>query len=205
LDDPGEDPRRIDLATGIDSSSSVLFGLRVGLRKGEFKMGFSAASDRANLYDELLLPRIDQPPEVSNIPRYRSGFDLSFHYDRLWFEHEAIAVVTSPDSRWFDLIGLHLEGARADVQFWYMIVGYHFTDRFQAYGGYQRMRQTTPTLEVSVETRITMPTAGIAYSLEDQITLKAQYAFVTIDEYLQDISLPDYSFHRAMLAVSVSF
>jgi hypothetical protein len=188
------DTRTIDVATGVDTSSAFLFGWRLGTRKGDLKFGFSGTVDRTNLFaGASQLPFVPEG-DYGSVPRYRSGFDLSFRLGKWWFEHESIGVVTNAD-----------EQVDAQVGFTYLIIGRDFTDRFEGYIGYQIINQRIEVVDELEETDIWLPTIGVAWSLEEQITLKTQYAYVVVDVHNNPESQPDPKFHHFSVAVSVSF
>lgn len=189
-----EDEREVGVATGIDTASAVLFGYRIGVRKGDFKVGFSGTADKTNLFAGASQLPFVPPGDYGTVGRYRSGFDISFHIGRFWFENESIGVITdAPDS------------LDARVGFTYVTLGYNFNDRVQGFIGYQIINQRVEVYRELEETDIWLPTIGVAYTLENLITLKAQYAYVVVDVHNNPPSLPDPKFHYLTAAVSVSF
>jgi len=188
------DTRVVDIAAGIDTSSAVLLGYRVGVRKGSFKVGFSGTIDKTNLFASANEVPGVPPGDYGSTPRYRSGFDLSFRIGRFWLEDETIGVVTSASDSIEALVGFN-----------YVTVGYDWTERVKVYVGYQIMNQKTDVFETVEEFDIWMPTVGLAYTLENLITLKAQYGFVVVDVHNNPPESPDPKFHYLTAAVSVSF
>lgn len=180
--------------TGIDTSSALLFGSRIGVRVGEFKLGFSWTVDKTNIFqDAAFRPQIPDG-EYGEAPRYRSGTDLSFHIKRFWLEHESIGVLVDPSGQ-----------ISGDVLFNYLTVGYEMTDRLQGYLSYQYLEQKIRGLDIEEITNIAMPTIGVAYTLEDQITLKSQYALVLVDVVQEPELIVDRHFHYLAFAISISF
>jgi hypothetical protein len=186
--------RTVDVASGIDTSAAVLFGYRVGVRKGGFKAGFSGTIDKTNLFAGVVELTNAPPDDFGSVPRYRTGFDLSFHIGRFWFEHESIGVISSPS-----------DSVDFTVGFTYITLGYDFTERVNVYGGYQIINQRIEVFGELEEVDIWMPTIGTSYMLEDLITLKAQYAFVVLDVHNNPPEQPDSKFHFLTAAVSISF
>jgi hypothetical protein len=190
-----EDDRDVDLAAGIDSSAAVLFGWRVGVRKGSFKFGFSATLDRTSLFASAAEVPGAPPGDYGSIPRYRSGYDLSFHIGRFWLENESLGVIATRSD----------EGLDAEVGFTYLMLGYDLSERWRGYLGYQIINQQIEVFGPVEEVDIWAPTIGAAYTLENLITLKAQYLYVVVDVHNNLPTEPDPKFHYATVAVSVSF
>ena len=199
--------------SGIDTTNAVLVGGRVGLRLNELgrldelKVGVSMTRDVTNeiAHYEALLPRF--MADVEKIPRFRFGLDFSFHLGGFFFEGETISVT-------------HDDGAaevNIDKSFYYGTLGYELTEQLKVYVSYWKVRQyfTGLTLisdgflyvfgphdtdfppdianaEVGInQLDIAVPTAGIAYQLNDRITVKAQYAFADVDEQIKSLRLAE--------------
>lgn len=183
--------------TGVDTTMSVLVGGRVGMRYGELKAGFSATSDRSAIFQGVGSFTGLKAEQYLRVPRRRYGADLSYYLERFSFEGELIKVVFDKPER-VDL----------DLSFYYFNLGYRVTDRLLVYGGYWLTRQKTRILRNHEIVEVRVPDVGVAYMLEDQITLKAQYAHVGVDN---DYSFPDQAFKGtstfdyATVAVSVTF
>lgn len=159
--------------TGLDTTDTFLFGLRVGVRHPNFKAGFSSTSDKTNQFvgaEDMF----DRPPgSFDEVPRYRTGIDLSFEWNALQIWSEAIGVFYDEDEPNLDV----------DKSFFYGTVAYTFWDRLLIYASYMELKSNL-TIPVSpgaaefeiVELTSRVPNVGISYMLTDRLKLKAQFA-----------------------------
>ncbi|MGH7490866.1 MAG: hypothetical protein ACREOO_00575 [bacterium] len=150
--------------TGLDTSRTFLFGSRVGMRYGFFKAGLSSTLDKEDLSplaDTLKVPE----RELHSILRTRLGGDLSYHDTEWLIEAEFISVYYDFDRPQFNF----------DLRFLYGTLGYHFSERFFAYGSYWFAHGNY--LPIGDES-LKVPTFGVTYTLNDMIILKAQMAQV---------------------------
>lgn len=190
--------------TGVDTTSTFLVGGRVGFRYRELKLGLSATYDKDNLF-QTLTPELDIPrTELNGIPKTRLGGDLSYDFARLSFESEFIAVDMERD----------IVGLKADLDFYYATLGYHFTEKLFVYGSYWLMNEhlaaLTPRREVEEDADVLVYTIGASYGLMDRISLKAQFSRVINKEennlISQGVVLKDQdNFSVVALAVSVFY
>lgn len=181
-----------DGQTGVDSTTTVLVGGRLGLRYGELTLGGSVTRERVNFFQNLERP-LDVPARsLSGVPKTRLGADLSLHLGPVSFEGEVIAVRYDVDPP----SGLRPRpgGARPRIDlnrlFYYGTLGYHIDERLFAYGSYWFSEEgldlkTGPT-DFLDELDVEVVSVGLRYTVLrdevgfDRVTLKAQYAYVDI-------------------------
>ncbi len=186
--------------TGIDSTGTFLFGIRLGVRHPNFKLGFSSTSDKTNQF--IVLEEVfNRPPgSFEEIPRYRTGFDLSFEWRNLEFWSEAIGVFYDEDEPNLDV----------DKNFFYMTLAYTFWDKLLVYVSYWELKSnlTYPDPPGSTDFRIAeltskIPNLGVSYALNDRVKLKAQLAGGESTTIPEGIVADEFDFLG--LAVSVRF
>lgn len=183
--------------TGIDTTTSILVGGRVGIRFDEFKAGLSVTSDRSAVFEGAqeitgLIAR-----RYINVPRVRTGSDLSYFYKGFSLEGE-----------WIDVAFDEPPEVNLDLSFYYVTLGYRFSDRLFGYAGYWLTRERFRIAGEREATDVKVPVVGAAYMLEDQITLKIQYAHASVDidyEGSMDPFLGSNTFDYFTVAVSVAF
>jgi len=168
--------------TGIDTTSTFLFGGRLGFRYGELKLGLSTTYDKDNLAvslaDTLGIPRT----RLNELPKIRIGGDLSYNFANFSFESEFIKVNLEED---IQEIGL-------DLDFYYATLGYHVTEQLLIYGSYWFLDSHKTLLYPGNKTiedeEIQVFTLGVSHDLTDTIRLKAQFSRIKSDEELQRLS-----------------
>ena len=190
--------------TGVDSTNTFLVGGRIGVRFGELKFGFSATRENVNGSPGLELVSGEPPFSFKEVPRIRLGGDLSYHVGRFSFEAEFITVTYDDD----------MPEVNIDKEFYYGTVGYHVTEQLFVYGSYwvttenitQEVDFVDPPTIASGVTDIKVPTVGIAYNLNDRITLKSQFAPVDIEAEIPSLKLAlETEFNHYSIAVSIFF
>lgn len=183
--------------TGVDTTTSVMVGGRAGIRYGELKAGISVTSDRSAVFEGASEVTGLAPQRYRSIPRRRLGADVSYYLQGFFVEAEWIHVYFDEPSE-IDL----------DLAFYYFTVGYRLTERLVAYAGYWTSEERARIFRTRESLNVRTPTIGVAYTIEDQITLKLQYGHVDVDE---DATLPsgDFTgtntFDHFSVAVSVAF
>ena len=80
------DTTMVSAVTGVDTTTALMVGGRLGLRKRSLKLGVSGTVDKDNL--SFL--------NLGAVRRFRLGADLSFTFKRFFFEGEFIAVRYNP-------------------------------------------------------------------------------------------------------------
>lgn len=171
------DPLSPDDVTGLDMSDTFLVGGRIGFRYRDLKVGFSATQDYIDTFTQLSEITGEDVDKYNDAPRYRIGADASYTWNRFVLEGEVIDV--SYDEK-TDLVD-------ADREFYYGTLGYFLTERLFVYGSYWYSEETNnvyfPDFEKfsRFDTRMKIPGGGISFHLSDRLTLKMQYAYVTID------------------------
>lgn len=194
--------------TGIDTTSSLLVGGRVGIRREGAKAGLSATYEKVNLQkeeqiiDDRLLFLID----YDSVPRIRLGGDLSFPVGRFFFEGEFIGIGYDDDDPRISI----------NKKLFYGTIGYRYTEQTLAYVSYWSLGADFPVL-LSASPFVTSGgretidgrTTGVSFDLTDRIALKAQWVHVALK---QDIRLTgaerlieERTFDILALAASVFF
>jgi len=148
--------------TGIDTTNTLLFGGRLGLRYLNFKAGISATFDKIDL--SPIAEFLQYPiAGFQLVPRIRLGADFSFNAARFSGEAEAIRVTYDDDHPIFDY----------DKEFYYGTLGYHFTEKTFGYASYWATRENYhPVTDQDID----VFTGGVSFFLFDSLVLKAQYA-----------------------------
>lgn len=181
--------------TGADTSATYLVGGRVGVRYGELKAGVSATRDFYDLPGEYIDLEGRDPNAFSHLARTRLGADLSYTFKRLYLEAEYLDVSVKKASVGIDL----------NASFWYVTLGVYLRDRLFVYGSYWVEREQSHLDDVIVRSSVLIPTGGVAYTLNDMVTLKAQYAHVDINVDASGVLLFPETFGHFSTAVSVVF
>jgi hypothetical protein len=175
--------------TGVDTTKLFLVGSRLGLRTSNFKLGVSATYDYLDFSPAA--KALGYPPaSFKKVPRLRVGADFSLNVEKWTWESEYTQVTYDDNHQDFN----------ADKKFYYGTLGYHFTERFFAYGGYWFIGINGLPIQ---DLDIIAPTIGAAYNFSDAIFIKAQYGPVRFET-----SKPIASKNRAdyyYLAISVIF
>ncbi|MCI0692686.1 porin [candidate division KSB1 bacterium] len=175
--------------TGVDTTKLFLVGGRFGLRTGNFKLGVSATYDHLDFSRTALAQRYPTS-SFKKVLRLRLGGDLSLYAGKWMWESEFIRVTYDDD---------HPE-LNIDKKFYYGTLGYHFTERLFAYGGYWFIGENALPVD---DLDVIAPTVGAAYNFSEAIFLKAQYGPVRFES-----SAPATAENRAdyyYLAISVIF
>ena len=182
--------------SGVDTTATFSYGGRLGLRFGDIKSGFSFTFDRTNLFKGLDTA-IGLPKNTfEEIPRLRYGADLSFHWNRFYFESELIHVIYDDDVDIFD----------KDKQFYYGTFGYNIFDNLFIFGSIWYIKEDYYIQSIFLfenDVKIRVYNAGLAYDFTERIRLKLHAATVDID-VLNDRSQSNESFYIAT-AISVFF
>jgi hypothetical protein len=175
--------------TGIDTTSRVLVGGRLGVRWKEIKVGLSATHDSKNfpsLWADTLGVGID---EITKVPRVRLGGDISFNKWDWMGEAEFIRVRYDDD----------VDRLKLNKEFYYITVGRFVTEPLLIYGSYWYTKEHFLPLD---KQQIKVPSIGASHALNDRVTLKAQYAYVEIKTYQTGFKE---TFHNYTVAISAFF
>lgn len=118
----------VSAVTGVDTTKALMVGGRLGLRHRSLKLGVSGTTDNDNL-DFLGL---------GAVRRFRLGADLSFTFERFFFEGEFIAIRYNPTDLQQGSLSLiaqntPLIGNDLDKFFYYALLGYNITDKWFVY------------------------------------------------------------------------
>ena len=117
--------------SGIDTSSTKLIGGRFGIRFGELKTGISMSYDYVNILKGMELYFGGSPTRFENTSRFRLGGDLSYTYNKFYFESEFITVNYNDD----------IPEATIEKEFYYGTIGYNFTEQLLGYISYWLMHE----------------------------------------------------------------
>ena len=158
--------------TGVDTTTAFLAGGRLGIRYRELKLGLSATHEKSNGFIGLADTLGRQPAELQELPLTRLGGDLSYNLANFSFESE------------FIMVDVHdgIPEIEFALDFYYAMLGYHFTNELFGYGSYWVTDAHAAVLipgdgEIKDED-LRVSTMGIAYDLNDRIRLKGQFARV---------------------------
>jgi hypothetical protein len=181
------DPKRGQ--TGVDTTKLFLVGGRFGLRTSNFKLGVSATYDHLDFSRSRLAQQFPSS-SFKKVARLRRGGDFSLNVGKWIWESEFIRVTYDDDHPALDI----------DKKFYYGTLGYQFTERLLAYGGYWFIGENTlPDRDLD----IIAPTVGLAYNFSEAIFVKTQYGPVRFEtsKPVASESRADYYY----LAISVIF
>ena len=211
-----------DGQTGVDSTTTVLVGGRLGLRYDELTLGGSITRETVNFFRDLESPLGVPERSLSSVPKTRLGADLSLHLEKVSFEGEVIAVRydVDPPSALQPRPGGGRPRIDLDRLFYYGTLGYHINERLFAYASYWFSEEgfdlkTGPT-DFLDELDVEVITGGLRYTVLrdevgfDRVTLKAQYAYVDIraegrgrDQFGQEINFKETP-HLNIIGLGVS-
>jgi hypothetical protein len=190
--------------TGVDTTSSLMLGGRLGLRVKEWKAGLSVARDHVNAGEPIETERGEL--SLQQITRRRFGADLSGLWKDWSLEAEWIAVDYDDDT----------PEVTFDKSFWYATLGYRASERWYVFASYwvvdNNFVEDINELDVGHEgvtpgsELIVVPTLGLTFNLRDQIILKGQFAPVDGESELPELGLSqEYEFNHISVALSVIF
>ncbi len=200
--------------TGVDTTTTVLVGGRIGVRVEGLKAGISATRESVDFF------RLLDQPSLAAVAKTRIGTDVSFYYNGFSFEGELITVLYDVDAP-ADL-GQLPDGTDPYIDlerfFYYGTLGYEMTERLFVYGSYwytkEKFEQLLPVTNLMERQSIEVFSLGARYSLLqdedgfDRITLKAQYAYVPVKFKLEEETFrttDNQNIHFFGLAISVLF
>jgi len=162
--------------SGTDTTFAKMFGGRVGIQYESLKVGVSGTIDDKNL-DQLSLLGSPLPVNLGSVDRYRLGADLSFDVADFFVESEVISVMYSLDDQqeatWDALRqSPQLQGTLGedlDQLFYYGLVGYQITDKFDVHALYNAIEEN------ETNTILYAFGAGVSYRPVFPVRLKAGY------------------------------
>ena len=179
--------------SGQDTTDTFLSGGRIGIRYSGLKAGFSYTSDQVlNFASEI--SDIDPPSREllkrKFIHRERIGFDFYYEIGDWNLAAEYIDVLYDDDNVIFDL----------DKRFYYGTIGYEINDELFSYFSYWFVKEK---FEPFGWFNFKVLTPGLAYNINEIITLKVQYARILFKSAGALNPNADFSYYTA--AVSVYF
>lgn len=143
-------------ATGgnsVDTTNFKLFGGRVGIKSGNFRLGLSATFDKDNQQGSI----------KEDVSRKRFAVDAGFTMYDFFVDGEYISV------------GLDAKNTSQEMnkQFYYGTIGYNFSDELFAYGSYSYMKdESDRVLNAGMKGII----IGAGYKPADAVVLKIGYS-----------------------------
>lgn len=162
------------LPSGSDSTLAKLVGGRVGVRWGNFKLGFSGSYDQADL---SRIPIFTEDfTGVGTLPRSRFGIDFFASFPMFYVEAEFIHVFYGLNrekrARLAALSSTNfLFNEALDKLFGYVTVGADFGDSWFTYGMFSYIEDRS---NIVTEDGFGMYSFGGGYRLNDMLILKAQ-------------------------------
>lgn len=181
-----------DQRTGVDTTTTIMIGGRVGLRRGDLKAGVSGTLERVNDFVELAEIFEAEPDDFRNITGVRFGADFSYEYKNYSLQSEMILVrFDDPSSQ------LNLKRS-----FFYGTLGRRFRDRLFMYATFWSTDERATILDQSEKIDLKIPSVGVAFYYNDNVTVKGQYAYVKI-KAARDGEKPTSTINFITIAVSV--
>ncbi len=173
--------------TGVDTTSSYLVGGRLGLRSGEFNLGFSATYDKYNFSKEVGT-LVDDQSLFASVPRVRVGGDFRYAIGKFAVESEFIRVNYDEKDSDFSV----------DMRFYYGTLYFEPVPKLKVYGTYWYVKEKFFGVEeeigfggvfksfFDVDYFFTAIGGGVSYNFSDDVVIKLQAAPVH-----QEIEEPD--------------
>jgi hypothetical protein len=193
------------LQSGVDSTANFMGGGRIGIRRGEFKAGISGTYEHTNEIVEAAEYLEREPEELESVPRHRIGADLSYRWGGIVLESEYILSHYEIDAIKYNI----------DRRFVYVTLGYQASETLFLYGGYwwtgidgfvvvesPGIIGTFDLFESELD--LSIPVGGVAWTMNDQITLKGQFGYVDQTNTSDFEPASDYTYFVAM-ALSATF
>ena len=143
-------------ATGgnsVDTTNFKLFGGRVGIKIGDFRLGVSATFDKDNQQSKL----------KQDVPRSRMAFDLGYSYKNFFLDGEYISIKLSPSD----------VSASQDKLFYYGTLGYNISESLFAYGCYSYLKDDNNSVLSAGMKGLTF---GAGYKPTDALVVKIGYS-----------------------------
>ena len=178
--------------TGVDTTSTILLGGRVGLLwnrpygdLSEIKFGLSTSYDQVNIFTDLAgliatdsLEQIRIAGDLKGIPRWRFGTDLAIYWKQFYLQSEFISVIYSEDTDFIDV----------DRFFVYATAGMWTSEKLEMYISYWRtneigfLRDSRANTSFRLDEKIHLDiyTVGAKYNITPRLVLKAQMALAEI-------------------------
>ena len=185
--------------SGLDTTTTILVGGRIGARFKDLKLGLSATHDRVNFFKKIY-PVLGEPPShLEEKSRVRLGGDLSYDDDRFRLDGEVIAVRYDDD----------VPELKFNKRFYYTTLGYYATEQLLAYVSYWYLEEHLGFVllengepALAPETfDVKVPNLGIAYNPNDRVVLKLQYARGDIDNKSELALDREFDFYSGAISV----
>jgi hypothetical protein len=165
--------------TGIDTTSTILIGGRLGVRYRNLKTGISLTHDNTNFLAGMETLLGEKQDALKELSRTRIGADFSYSWDVLTFEGELINVLYDEETNFdFDLyfsystLGIYMD----DKTFIYISYWYTY---YNTFGVVEVIDENSGDPEIEVfdsYLKMNIPSIGLTYEINDRIKVKAQYA-----------------------------
>ncbi len=182
--------------SGVDSTTTLLIGGRIGITYNDIKAGISGTFDKSGDYTAFGREKAS---------RKRFGADASFDYKKLHVESEYISSSIDTDGLSMGPqiplpVGMVSGAIEADYLFYYGSAGVNATDDLYVYVIYNRFDvNDKPTMYYEIK----YPCIGFAYSPNYRVKFKAQVGrpTVTFSRPLEDKG----TWNRYFVALSIFF
>ncbi|MEO1076287.1 MAG: hypothetical protein AAFX41_10030 [Bacteroidota bacterium] len=197
--------------TGVDTTTAVLVGGRVGARVGPMELGLSASRDVTNRFESLGDTLRLAPGALRDVPRLRFGSDLQVLWGPWSLDAEILRVSFDDDQETISL----------RRTFYYATLGYEPHPAWLGYVSFWssdelgRLRNEVSNASLRQGSDVDVLTAGLSFAPTDRVRLKGQYAVVWLSDDERSFGLTDNSenlvkvfdqrSHVLTLAVSVMF
>jgi hypothetical protein len=190
--------------TGIDTTTTLLVGGRIGIRRDELKAGLSFTFSKDNQFQPLAADIGISPQDHRQRPKFRTGGDLSHRIGAWSIESEFIRIRITDEITEIDV----------NAHFYYATLGYDYNEALFIYGSYwlanTHFAYDGPLAGHIENEDIYVPNCGVAYQLTYQLRFKAQYARVRGDEEhrvpgVEDVRLEPDNFTIYAIAISAIF
>lgn len=188
--------------SAVDTSTTFLYGLRIGLRSNAVQAGVSATLDYIDYPQEMRDYISNKEANITEIPRIRLGSDLRIMAGPVTLEGEMIRVHYDDD----------ISETLIDKEMYYGTAMISLGERLTVFGGYwyttQEVMESYEGVSVGLENSIAtqrIPNIGAAYIINDQITAKVHVGKVDEDSDSPTFVNDQYDFMYYSTAVSVMF
>lgn len=200
--------------SGWDAFDYKTVGGRVGLRYSTLDVGVSTTFDKDRQYDLQLSMNPAAPvyQDLGDISRMRLGADLQYNISGVYLSAEVISVThtlndlqqqsldawSQPQIPGFN--NSYKKGSSLDKLFYYVTLGYEFSDYF-VYGNYSYLSDKfDATLSGETGTGLRNYMVGGGYKVNSSVVLKLQYT-----KYNFETDLADFNQTVIGLGLSASF
>jgi len=177
--------------SGYDTTNTFLFGGRFGLRWLDLKAGISLTSDKKNSFMDYNTYDF----KFNRMPRHRLGVDFSLQVGTVYIESEFIQLMQDEDYLTVLRDGEPVNDVTRefsfDGKFYYGMLLLNATKELDLYISYSAaeiyfpwVAAVNPTVTIyDTRGKLSIPTVGAAWHINDSVILKAQYLKMDIEEH----------------------